>query len=408
MTAKPSLSRLPRPLLPAAVLLVVVLILLVRGAPGDDASGLASPYAFHAILVATATLSLPFNRSRVFFTACVLGLAQWGLETYPWAADGEGVGSIVHASICALVPLNFLIFSILEERGFLTPVGGLRVLFIAAQVVLVHWFARPGNPDAAVIYTELMSLSWLSFTPISQLGLAIGAVAFGALLVRLSFTGSPLDAGSLGAMVLSAGALHVAGQPWATGLLMNAAALSLVMALIEDSYGKAYVDELTEIPGRRALEERLLQVRSRFAIAMVDVDHFKKVNDRHGHDVGDQVLRKVAAMVRSVGGGGRAFRYGGEEFAIVFGDKTPDEALPHLENLREAMAAQPFTVRGPNRPKAKPESKPKGGGERKLRVTVSIGLAGRTDECPTPRAVIDAADKALYRAKKKGRNRVVA
>jgi diguanylate cyclase (GGDEF)-like protein len=140
---------------------------------------------------------------------------------------------------------------------------------------------------------------------------------------------------------------------------------------------------------------------------MVDVDHFKKVNDNHGHDVGDQVLRMVSTCLRRVSGGGRAYRYGGEEFAVIFANKDSDRAIPHLEELREKIAQAGFTLRGRKRPKKKPESPTKKNtGNAKFQVTVSIGVAARNEKQTNPEQVIKAADQALYKAKKGGRNRV--
>lgn len=84
----------------------------------------------------------------------------------------------------------------------------------------------------------------------------------------------------------------------------------------------AYQDELTSLPGRRALKEYLLKLGSEYTIAMFDIDHFKKFNDTHGHDVGDQVLRMVASKLATVSGRGKSFRYGGEEFTLVFSEKS--------------------------------------------------------------------------------------
>jgi GGDEF domain-containing protein len=88
---------------------------------------------------------------------------------------------------------------------------------------------------------------------------------------------------------------------------------------------------------------------------MADVDHFKRFNDRYGHDVGDQVLKMLAAWLAKAGGGGKAFRYGGEEFTLIFAGKTAEEATPQLEPEREAIAASEFTVRGKDRPRRKPK-----------------------------------------------------
>ena len=100
--------------------------------------------------------------------------------------------------------------------------------------------------------------------------------------------------------------------------MCTAAALCLVWGLLRSSHAMAYRDELTGLPGRRALNERLKMLGGNFTIAMLDVDHFKRFNDTYGHDVGDEVLKLVASRIRRVGGGGTAYRYGGEEFCIVF------------------------------------------------------------------------------------------
>ncbi len=188
-----------------------------------------------------------------------------------------------------------------------------------------------------------------------------------------------------------------------------AAGLILVLSVVESSYSMAYYDDLTALPARRAMRDALAALRESYAIAMVDIDHFKRFNDRHGHDVGDQVLRMVAGRLKAISGGGRAFRYGGEEFAVLFPGKNRDDAEPYLEQLREAIENHAFTLRRGRRPKSKPESKNKrrsrGGGKR-LTVTVSIGVAERGGRFPTAEKVLEAADRALYRAKRTGRNRV--
>ena len=170
----------------------------------------------------------------------------------------------------------------------------------------------------------------------------------------------------------------------------------------------AYHDDLTGLPGRRAMNEALLQLGSRYAMAMVDVDRFKRFNDTYGHDVGDQVLRMVASRLGVVSGGGKAFRYGGEEFSVIFPNKSTEEAAPHLEALRRAVAASRFVVRSSKRPRKKPPTpKPSVASRKEVSVTVSIGVADRADRGTGPQQVLKAADKALYRAKSAGRNRVM-
>src|SRR5439155_5008307 len=115
-------------------------------------------------------------------------------------------------------------------------------------------------------------------------------------------------------------------RPAAAEIYMGLAGAAIGIAIIERSHWIAYHDELTGLPGRRAFNEALAGLGSVYSIAIVDVDHFKKFNDNFGHETGDQVLRKVAALLSRVNGGGTAFRCGGEEFAIIFPDRDVEDA----------------------------------------------------------------------------------
>ncbi len=158
---------------------------------------------------------------------------------------------------------------------------------------------------------------------------------------------------------------------------------------------------------------------------MVDIDHFKRFNDTYGHDTGDQVLRLVAASLSRVTGGGQAYRCGGEEFNILFPGKTTAEVVDHLEQLRKAIESSEFRMRGgdrrhvprgPDRRNGRARSRARKGqaireltqekSPAPLSVTVSIGVATSAREESDPERVLQAADKALYRAKANGRNRV--
>jgi diguanylate cyclase (GGDEF)-like protein len=139
------------------------------------------------------------------------------------------------------------------------------------------------------------------------------------------------------------------------------------------------------------------------------VDHFKKFNDTYGHDVGDQVLKMVAKKMFDVRGGGKAYRYGGEEFTILFPGKRIADALPHLEEVRRVIEAYRLSIRSDDRPKDEKQGENKRGSRgnsSEVSVTVSIGVAESGDEQRTAAEVIKAADKALYRAKNRGRNQV--
>ena len=145
-----------------------------------------------------------------------------------------------------------------------------------------------------------------------------------------------------------------------------------------------------------------------FTIAMIDIDHFKRFNDRHGHDAGDQVLRMVSDNLAGTGGG-RAYRYGGEEFTILFPAKSVADIRDDLELLRSSIADRLFALRAADRPKIKPDTpSTKAALPKRVTVTVSIGAASSNSRRPSPASVLKAADNALYRAKRAGRNQVVA
>ena len=179
----------------------------------------------------------------------------------------------------------------------------------------------------------------------------------------------------------------------------------LLWGLMHNSYVIAYVDELTELPGRRAMVEEMSRLKGLYSIAMLDIDFFKKFNDTYGHDVGDQVLRMVASKIRQIGGGGKPFRYGGEEFSVIFPGKDSKAAFPYLSNLRETIDDTSLILRNKDRPNKKPDKiPPRKMPWQEVHVTISIGVATSSGELDTPEHVMKAADEALYRSKEKGRN----
>ncbi|TSE37329.1 Diguanylate cyclase DosC [Tepidimonas fonticaldi] len=156
-------------------------------------------------------------------------------------------------------------------------------------------------------------------------------------------------------------------------------------------------DALTRLLNRRFLapilarEIHLAQQRHiPFALLMLDIDHFKHVNDQHGHDAGDLVLQQTAALLlNDVRSSDFVFRYGGEEFLVVLVDVTPEQARQQADKLRQRIAATPFALANGVH----------------LSLTASIGVAPYSGH-PDYQYLINQADEALYRAKRGGRNRV--
>ena len=170
---------------------------------------------------------------------------------------------------------------------------------------------------------------------------------------------------------------------------------------VQLSIEMAITDALTGLFNRRYMETHLSalveQAASRgkpIAVLVLDIDFFKSINDGHGHDAGDDVLREFALRVRkSIRNIDLACRYGGEEFVIVMPETDMGVATMVAERLRRRIAGEPFPIQQ---------------GMRLLDVTLSIGIAALNGEGDNAAAMLKRADQALYRAKRDGRNRVVA
>jgi diguanylate cyclase (GGDEF)-like protein len=165
---------------------------------------------------------------------------------------------------------------------------------------------------------------------------------------------------------------------------------------------------VTKLPERDALNQILRRLVTPHFLALVRVDHFARTKELFGREVCDQVLRMVATQLRRVPGG-TVFRYGRDEFAVLFDGRSAEEAVPHLEDVRRAIASYCFVVRGPRRPRTKPAMPTLATGPRVVvTVTVSIGAAERESREAPPRHVIRAAHQALRHAIETGRNQVIA
>jgi GGDEF domain-containing protein len=363
-----------------------------------------APYFCFGALLAGLLLSWYYDQSRLLCAASVIVLAVLTL------GDLGTDSTIVKLAVVILLPLNFGLLAALKERGMMTLDGLLKVGIVAAQAFGVWWIAHANGPGQGTLAGWKRGFGAGAGPPlIVQLSFALTALA----LVTLVFSRrTKVEQGLLWALVamfLGVTQIDAGGSGRASDALFfysGAAGLVLVFADLEHGYDIAYRDELTGLPGRRAFNDVMAQLGGTYAIAMCDVDHFKKFNDTYGHDTGDQVLRMVAAQLSQVGGGGRTYRYGGEEFLIVFRGRSAKEAEPFVESLRRSIADRGFVLRSPDRPARKPgpAKAMKQTNTPKVNISISIGLAERSKRHSTPELVLDAADAALYRAKDAGRN----
>ncbi len=385
--------------LPGGAVLVVAAIVLAR-TPPETVTDLSNTYGL-VVFGAGLALAWVFHRSRVFIALAILAWVSIAVAGRPNQPD-------LVLSLGTAVVLMLGALGIIRDRGVLSHVGALQALSVASGAAL--WGTYMASPERAARYAAPVASS-------AEAGWLLGAYPWPTLLILfLALCGigygywryrGPIERSFVWTAVLVMAAMHPQMTEPGAVLFLMGAGLVLTLGVVETSYVLAYQDELTGLPGRRALIEYLEGLQGRYALAMVDVDHFKSFNDRHGHDVGDQVLRLVAGHLARVPGGGRAYRYGGEEFALLFPGRSREDVIPFLETVRANVEEAEFSLRSWKRPRTLKNgaSKASDPTAKQLRVTVSLGAAGTEGRDPLE-IILKRADQALYRAKKNGRNRV--
>ena len=389
------------------------------------------PFAPYIIFALGFAMGWRYANAGMLLGTLALTLTYFGLDfLHPSDFSREvNPGQSVFYALAFLLPLNLAFYSTLTKRRLLTSVGVFAMVFLVAQIFTVIVFCYPRSPLSLQFMAKVKSLSpsvadkcygisrWLgtalsdhsffSFNLLPTSAVFAGGLAVIFVLLLFIKNNDIRVGGFLFAIV--AAMLGIATKTSAPAVIFYfvAAGLIMVVTTVEASFTMAYIDELTGLPGRRSLNETMLNLGKKYVIAMIDVDRFKKFNDTYGHKTGDQVLKMIAARLGKISGGAKTFRYGGEEFTAIFSGQSLEDALSHVEDFREAVAATPFVIRSPERPlrRKSGRSKKKASDHKQVKVTVSIGLASPDREITDPEKVIKAADKKLYKAKKGGRNR---
>jgi diguanylate cyclase (GGDEF)-like protein len=321
------------------------------------------------------------------------------------------VSSQVNSRDLMQVTLRRPVFQrLLKKEGSVVTyesVAGVDVLGSLKSVPRVGWAVLTEIPAEAA-YDQVRRFRDMTLGIVAVLLLGVTAIAYrlALLIVR------PLERLTKGAAEVAEGDLAV-DLPTATGevgdltyvfnhmvgrLRQSRQELDAVNEMLRERNDElerlSASDSLTGLSNRRVLTQRLSEelLRSQrqnhtFSVLMLDVDHFKKYNDAHGHPAGDEVLKRVANILRtSTRAGDCTARYGGEEFAVLLSGKEGDAAVQLAERIRQRVEAEEFPVG---------------------KITISAGIAEFPHHGHTAEAVISSADEALYEAKREGRNRVV-
>ena len=323
-----------------------------------------------AILLLVAAFR--FRRSRLAIAAIIVAVANILLREVLITGDTVGFSGGL-AMLSLAVPINLGVLALLRDHPLQRPVPLIHI----GAILIQPWFAtavlRALEQDSGSGNNE----AWLTLLRSPHAALLAFLIAIVFTILAFVFRRGTFEVALFWVLMASALALLSDRSPQSMALLLSAGQLALLFSLVEDSYRLAYHDQLTGLPSRRALDETLDRLEGDYVLAMVDIDHFKRFNDRFGHDVGDQALRMVADELARVGDGGRGFRYGGEEFSLVFPGCNPDGMWDTLDNVRRNISERSFSIRSPKRPAKKPDqattsSKP----TTQVKLTVSIGAAG--------------------------------
>ena len=360
-----------------------------------------------AIAAAGVLLASRLRSPRLLLMLTLLLVTEWAWLT-PWIANSPGIRS----ALAVLLPLNVAVLLLIDDAYVDWEAFAWWSGLVAVQATVLVVMVKTETTSILRAITRPLVPQIQAGSRLPQLPALLFLTSGAAVLAVFFITRKPRDSGLFWSLCACFLAMSAANPRFAAGYFATAAVI-VCTSVIETAYLVGYHDELTGLPARRAFNQAIAALDGEYAVAMLDVDHFKRFNDTFGHDAGDQVLRMVATKMMQVGGNGKVFRYGGEEFAIIFRHATAQEALEHAEALRRSIAETSFVVRGLDRSHRRREERRHQHRPRKLRrerfdtrVTVSIGVAEPAGPGTPAENVIHAADKALYRAKERGRNRV--
>lgn len=349
------------------------------------------------LAILTLVLSVHFNRNPIFFYSVLVITANLSLGQVWVNSD------LAYALLSVTLPLLLLVITVLPDRGIFSinaaPIYAILILTLVFSLLITRF-----SPEwiSFLLLSDWLPVRYFDWTQQSQSVLIISTLMFITMIVLYFLKPSNHMATGLGVLIMLIMQLHFRGSDSSLAVFSSIALMMCLYTVLKESWRMAYLDELTDLPARRALSEKFQQISGIYTIAMVDIDHFKTFNDTYGHDTGDAVLRMIANKIRNVSGDGTSYRYGGEEFTIIFNGKSKQEAKPHLEALRELIANTPFIINRASRRRS--DKKVKSTKIKTVTVTVSIGIANSTSSTPSPWDVLKLADKALYRAKDYGRN----
>ncbi|MCE0495819.1 GGDEF domain-containing protein [Vibrio salinus] len=407
MSAFTSWFRFIFPIL-VAITVSTVLVKAQEAMPFTRDSIAILPYIFNAIIL---ILALMFKRSRIAMLALANVAAYAIIQSRLQTPLSLGSTFLEYCLLVFLYPVALYLIYLFKNANVLTK-GTLYYLFILS--LLAGWSAVIIENYQELQLVETFKTLLYYYASFSRLPVLLFLYLFALLgisaIMHLNY-GKQINTAIYTSMTFFVTMAVLFDTRLISSTLFSIEALFQITYMVLHIRTVAYKDKLTDLASRRALELEFMQLNRRYSVAMIDVDHFKKFNDKFGHDAGDDVLRLVGTHLKSHCKKAQVYRYGGEEFTVIYKGKLANDAKENLEELREAISNYEMKIRNPDtRPKINTFGALKRSNTnleyQTVKVTISIGvsdssLASSSDE------VLKLADEALYEAKQKGRNRVV-
>lgn len=394
-------------LIPGGLLFLVTVIILHLKILDKAQPGLALIFPF---IVYGVGILLALRSKRIWLLLAIFILVLANLLLQLFATDtavSTGEGRLVFNAVSFLLPFNLYLFSFLKKRGAITLQSILFLGGIFLQGCGVAYIYRYQSLGASALL-EYPYINWslLEHIPLSQPALFVYGIVFLYFLARYIRIREAIECAFFWALILTFSALIVNRNEPASSIYFTTAGLILVISVIENIYLEGFRDELTDLPTSQVLIGNLSKLKTGYTVAMIEIDHFKKLKDNHGRKVSKQIIRIVGSKLASATGG-MPFRYGDAVFFVVFPEMFVQETMSRLEILRVTIKESAFIL--PSRKHSHKKLKKLKGLKmqpNKIPLSVSIGVAERIDLDISPLQVIKSAEESLYFARKEGRDRI--
>ncbi|MEZ9361941.1 GGDEF domain-containing protein [Vibrio cyclitrophicus] len=402
-----SLFRFCFPLLLLVMLLVGMNnVILVTESNLGFASNL--PYILLSVAV---LLCHTFRQGRMAMVSSTMLVAYLIIQVRLQTPLNTGTTLLELSLLATLLPVTCLLVYAFPDNGVNSKSMFLYALVVVlfmvwAQLIVSHFHAGGFESWSEGILFTVRDFSKLPFVLVLYSLCLLGLTAILVLVYNRS-----IDVVVYSAILLASSTFTFFDVQYISSTMFSLSGTLIIIYVMSASHDMAFNDQLTNIPGRHALEVDMKHLGRKYSMAMVDIDHFKTFNDTYGHDIGDDVLKLVARLITETGGGARAYRYGGEEFTMIFKGKYADQVKADLQALISDIQNYDMIIRNTHERPDDHEVGMKKRGQSSnptevVNVTVSIGVSDSTTT-KHPEEVLKLADNALYKAKETGRNKLI-